>query len=217
MRFTFIFSLLFFITSSVYAKCSFEYDFFIPTEKLNNISQMCNFLHKNIAASSQITNVLFTKEIEVPNAFALVHKKSRIILISKSFLEVHNFDPKLLAFVFGHELGHFELGHVKSDNTLSNILDSFKSGALASFGSDSSLLSSGLRFSLNSYDAKYSQSQELAADNYSYKLLLNSGFSKSDALNSLAIINRNSSSNSWARFFSTHPSTQKRIENINSK
>ena len=218
MRFNiFIFILLLFTTSSIYAKCSFEYDFHIPAEKLSNISQMCNKLVVNSASQPSSINVLLTKELEVPNAFAFFHKKSKIILISKSFLEIHYFDPHLLAFVFGHELGHFQLGHVKNETTLSNIFDSFKSGALASFGSESNLLSSGLKFSLNSYEAKYSQSQEIAADNYSYKLLLNSGYSKNDVLNSLAILNRNSSSSSWTRFFSTHPSTQKRIENIHSK
>jgi len=219
MRFYYIFFSFFFIfsISTAYAKCAFEYDFHIPAEKLSSISQMCNKLVINSASQSSSINVLLTKEVEVPNAFAFFHKKSKIILVSKSFLEIHYFDPHLLAFVFGHELGHFQLGHVKNETTLSNIFDSFKSGALASFGSESNLISSGLKFSINSYEAKYSQSQEIAADNYSYKLLLNSGYSKNDVLNSLAILNRNSSSSSWTRFFSTHPSTQKRIENIHSK
>ena len=205
------------LTNNAYAKCVFDHDFNISHEKLSNISQMCNKLFSNITSSSSNIKVLFTKEIEVPNAFAVIHNKTKIILISKSFLEIHNFDPNLLAFVFGHELGHFQLGHVKSENLLSNILGGFKSGALASIGSESSPINSGLRFSLNSYEAKYSQSQELAADNYAYKLLLNSGYSKNDILNSLSILNRNSTSNSWTRFFSTHPSTQKRIENIHNK
>ena len=214
---TLIFIVLFLCIKVSIAKCDVDYDFHIPADKLSSISQMCNKLVINIASQSSTINVLLTKELEEPNAFAFFHKKSKIIVLSKSFLEIHNFDSNLLAFVFGHELGHFQLGHVKNETLLSNIFNSFKSGARASVSSESNLLSSGLRFSLNSYEAKYSQSQEIAADNYSYKLLLNSGYSKNDVLNSLAILNRNTSSNSWTRFFSTHPSTQRRIENIYSK
>lgn len=211
----FIVILVFF--KNAHGKCEIEYDFQIASKELNAISNLCNHLVSNSNFPQSTIEVLLTKEINFPNAFALYYKKSQLIVISQSFLRIHNFDPKLLAFVFGHEIGHLQLGHVKSETTFSKLFDSFRSGMSASIGSDSNPLASGLKISLNSYEAKYSQSQEIAADNFSYKLLLRSGFTKLDVLNSLSILNENTSSKSWTRFFSTHPSTQKRIDNISNQ
>ena len=56
--------------------------------------------------------------------------------------------------------------------------------------------------------------QELAADTYAYAWILNSGYTKNDALSSLEILNKYSDTSEWHNFFSTHPDTKKRIRNI---
>jgi Zn-dependent protease with chaperone function len=175
---------------------------------------MCSRLVANVAPQPPDVQVLLTNKLKYPNAFAFMEKDQKTILVTDQILKMHDNDSTLLAFIFGHEIGHLELKHTSKDTFLAKLIDSLKGGALTAIKADTGLVGSGVNLSLKGYDSKYSQSQELAADKYSYLLLLNSGYSKQDALNSLEILKKNHDDPSWRNFFATHPDPKKRIESI---
>jgi len=205
---------IFFTNFAQANSCVIQNDYDMSKKLFNQISYMCSRLVANVAPQPPDVQVLLTNKLKYPNAFAFMEKDQKTILVTDQILKMHDNDSTLLAFIFGHEIGHLELKHTSKDTFLAKLIDSLKGGALTAIKADTGLVGSGVNLSLKGYDSKYSQSQELAADKYSYLLLLNSGYSKQDALNSLEILKKNHDDPSWRNFFATHPDPKKRIESI---
>jgi Zn-dependent protease with chaperone function len=213
MKFLLLSSLFF--TNLVHANsCVIQNDYDMSKKLFNQISYMCSRLVANVAPQSPDIHVLLTNKLKHPNAFAFMDKDQKTILVTDQLLKMHDNDSTLLAFIFGHEIGHLELKHTSKDTFFTKFIDSLKGGALTAIKVDTGLIGSGVNLTVKGYDAKYSQSQELAADKYSYLLLIRSGYSKQDALNSLEILKKNHDEPSWRNFFATHPDPKRRIESI---
>lgn len=213
MKILFIFSVFF--TNLVHANsCVIQNDYDISKKLFNQISHMCSRLVANVAPQAPNIHVLLTNKLKHPNAFAFMEKDQKTILVTDELLKMYDNDSALLAFIFAHEIGHLELKHTSKDTFFTKLVDSLKGGALTAINVDTGLIGSGVSLTVKSYDAKYSQAQELAADKYSYLLLIKSGYSKQDALNSLEILKKNHDEPSWRNFFATHPDPKKRIESI---
>ena len=201
-------------TSAQANSCVISNDFDILKRSYDQISYMCSRLVANINPNPPNVQVLLTSKLNIPNAFAFYDRDQKMILVTDQLLKMHNYNATLLAFIFGHELGHLQLNHASKETFFSKIKDALKNGALAALKSDNSIFGTGLNVSIKGYEAKYSQSHELAADKYSYDLLIKAGYSKQDALDALQILKNNHDSPAWRSFFASHPEPQKRIESI---
>ena len=209
------FGLSFFFYSHAHSsQCLIFNDFDMSQKEYDRLLFMCTRLASNIQSDNSTIKIYLTNKLKYPNAYAAFDKNQRVIIVTEKMLKLHNYDPSLLAFVFGHEMGHLMLGHPKPETFFNKLLDSLKSGALTALKVDQTPIGSTMNFSLKGYESKFSQSQELAADTYAYALILNSGYTKNDALSSLEILNKYSDTSEWHNFFSTHPDTKKRIRNI---
>ena len=127
-------------------------------------------------------------------------------------------DYDAIAAVVSHEFSHLTLRHQQSQQTTNAILDIL--GGLALIAIDSKyggrnnnpyhgLYKTGLDLTESLAKNAYSRSDELAADAQGIKYMVPAGFSPEGALRlQESIIPSNSS------FFSTHPSSSDRIQNI---
>ncbi len=146
---------------------------------------------------------------DVPNAFAMANGCVRVY---SGLMDMMN-DNEVTA-VLGHELGHVALGHVKSSMQTAYAAYAARS-ALASSSNDkvaalskSQLGDLGEKF----INAQFSQSQEAAADNFSFDLLGERGISRKGqitGLEKLASLDGNAGG-----LLSTHPASAERAENM---
>ena len=195
-----------------YASCEVIYDSQLEKSIEIEFEGLCNRLA--IQDNKNINYVIFisSKDKEI-NAFAYEREKYSVVYITTSLLKEHNYDPRLMAFVVGHEMAHHSLGHV-SENRLSKTLDRIKLSMLSALGVDIAGPASIAKFYIKSFENNFNRQQELAADKYSLYLMTLAGFKKSDALDSLNVLLGLSDSSHLKSFFSTHPDTRSRINNI---
>ena len=143
---------------------------------------------------------------ENPNAFAI---PGGVIGLTSGLLEVLD-DEIELAFVIGHELGHFHnrdhlsgLGRAVGFSVIMAIL--FESGpGIESFAD------------IITYTAQrqYSRDREEKADQYAIQLVYKT-FGKIEGTDRLfQILNEEHKIPDWAYMFATHPSPEKRIKNL---
>lgn len=155
--------------------------------------------------------ILFRQGYRVgANAFALGGKT---MIITDELIEKVN-NKKLVLSIAFHELGHLKHRHFL-ERTISGILYNFlyvfALGDLTGFTESLAQAGMGLIF------LKNSRAHESEADLYSFNLLKSAGLSPVCFANSMQILSGvgvNQSSNKKSDFFSTHPSTQKRIEDV---
>lgn len=119
--------------------------------------------------------------------------------------------------VMGHEIGHVALGHTKAAMQVAYATQAAR-GALASTGNSAvAALSSSQLGELGEalINAQFSQSQETAADNYSFDLLTKNNANRQalvTAFRKLAKLDGGKSS-----MLSSHPGSEDRAKNIESK
>lgn len=120
--------------------------------------------------------------------------------------------------VIGHEIGHVAHKDTRKAMQHAILTEAFLEGvgsagtAVATL-TDSQLGQIGEALS----SAKYSQKQETNADNYGYDFLKKHGknpWAMALAFSKLQALEGNSSNNGLRQMFSSHPATQKRIDNI---
>lgn len=144
-----------------------------------------------------------------PNAFAV---PGGFIFVSSALIQLYDFDEDMTAFVAAHEMGHIIRRH--SINRLVNSAAiSTITKALPARGRVAGLLkSTGIRF----FQSAYSQSQELEADLFGVKLMNAAGFKAEKSIKALENLAKCSKANTNAanEYFSTHPQTARRVENI---
>ncbi len=140
----------------------------------------------------------------VVNAIALPGGK---IIVFSGLLEEISHDRQI-AFVLGHELGHFHsrdhlkrMGRGLGGLVLSMVL----------FGSESQTANFFLQ-RIQNVESKFSQAQEKAADLFGLKLLQKQYGSGQGALEFMETIARNESKGELAYYFTTHPHPNMRLE-----
>jgi predicted Zn-dependent protease len=145
-----------------------------------------------------------------PNAFAL---PGGFVFVSRSILDLCEWDPSEIAFVLGHEMGHVIRGHA-IDRIVANTAVAAASRAAPLRGVLGGWLKTvGLQY----VQTAYSRDQELEADRLGVRLAKAAGFEPAGAvrlLSRLADLTRSADSSSLGEYFSTHPAAEIRIQNI---
>jgi predicted Zn-dependent protease len=167
-------------------------------------------LAKCVAGKLYTFNFEAVKSSE-PNAFAL---PGGFIFISRSLVELCERNPDELAFILGHEMAHVIRGHAIK-RIMSNSAVNVASRAIAIRGQLSAWLRKvGIQF----LESSYSQELEFEADKLGVRLADAAGYYPNASkilLDRLNKLNRSGIESVTGDYFSTHPSFEMRINNIN--
>jgi predicted Zn-dependent protease len=174
--------------------------------------QMLNKVGRHLAAC--VANKLRTFSFEVikgtePNAFAL---PGGFIFVTRSLLELCDWNQDEIAFILGHEMGHVIRGHAM-DRIISNSAISFGATAIAVRGALASWVG---RVGVKFLESAYSQDLELEADRLGVRLVGAAGYDSGGPerlLLRLSELKRSAKGFELGNYFSTHPSFDVRIDN----
>lgn len=149
-----------------------------------------------------------------PNAFATSKDGRNYVLVSLTMLDLLGDDMDAYAFLFGHEIAHNVKQHGAEKAARKGFLQGL--GFIASFviGAKTGYNVGGLTdLGADLIDKTYNRDQEREADQLGLSYMVASGFNPQGAITlqrSLAAV----SGSSQLAFFSTHPSGQERIANL---
>jgi len=178
------------------------------------IRQMLNEVGPRLA--SCVANKSRTFSLEAvkgtePNAFAL---PGGFIFVTRSLVELCQWNQDEVAFILGHEMGHVIRGHAMS-RIVSNSAIATASRAAPVRG----LLGGWLRrVGVQFLESAYSQDLESEADKLGVRLTAAAGYDPHAAvqlLGRLAKLNSPTSQLNLGSYFSSHPAFNVRIHNIN--
>ncbi len=175
--------------------------------------QMLNKVGCHLSAC--VANKLRTFSFEVikgtePNAFAL---PGGFIFVTKSLLELCNWNQDEIAFILAHEMAHVIRGH-SMDRIITNSAIAVGSRAAPIRG----LLSSWLgRVGIKFLESAYSQDMELEADTLGARLVAVAGYdphAPMQLLSRLSELNQPAKQSGLGNYFSSHPAFDIRIHNV---
>jgi predicted Zn-dependent protease len=174
---------------------------------------MLNKVGRHLAAC--VANKLRTFSFEVvkgtePNAFALL---VGFILVSRSLLELCDWNQDEIAFILGHEMGHVIRGHAM-DRIIANSAIAVGARATPIRG----LLASWLgKVGVELLESAYSQDLELEADALGARLVAVAGYdphAPTQLLSRLSELSQPAKQSSLGNYFSSHPAFDVRIHNV---
>jgi predicted Zn-dependent protease len=146
-----------------------------------------------------------------PNAFAL---PGGFIFVTRSIVELCEWNEAEVAFILGHEMSHVIRGHAM-DRIISNSAIALGSKAAAVRGSVLGWLQKvGVRF----LESAYSQELELEADRLGVRLVEAAGYDCQACVRFLVRLaerSRSSGESGPGNYFSSHPEYDLRIDNVN--
>ena len=175
--------------------------------------QMLNKVGCHLAAC--VANKLRTFSFEVikgtePNAFAL---PGGFIFVTRSLLELCEWNQDELAFILGHEMGHVIRGHAM-DRIITNSAIAVGARTTPIRG----ILASWLgRVGVKFLESAYSQDLELEADTLGARLVAVAGYdphAPTQLLSRLSELSQPAKQFSLGNYFSSHPALDVRIQNI---
>ena len=175
--------------------------------------QMLNKVGRHLAAC--VANKLRTFSFEVikgtePNAFAL---PGGFIFVTRSLLELCDWNQDELAFILAHEMGHVIRGHAM-DRIITNSAIAVGAKATPLRGLLASWLGKvGVKF----LESAYSQDLELEADALGTHLIVVAGYdpnAPTQLLSRLNELNQLAKQFSLGNYFSSHPAFDLRIHNV---
>ena len=175
-----------------------SFDFNISNNENRYLNEISTKLEK--CAELPYNVKVFIMDDSNANAFAL---PGGTIYVTSGILKQLDSENEL-AFILGHELGHFK----HKDH-----LRGLGKGLILSMitllvGADNSLLNIGLEVG----QAKYSQSDELKADKFGLEIMQCAYGSVTDASKFFEKMNKD---DGWKYFLASHPSFSKRVDSIN--
>lgn len=145
-----------------------------------------------------------------PNAFAL---PGGFIFVSRSILDLCRWDQSEMAFILGHEMAHVIRGHA-IERIVTNTAVAAASRAAPIRGALGGWLKTvGVQY----LQTAYSRDHELEADRLGVRLVMAAGFQPEGALRllaRLADLKRSAEPSSLGEYFSTHPTSEIRIQSI---
>lgn len=151
-----------------------------------------------------------TFESSEPNAFAL---PGGYIFVSRSLLELCQWNQDEIGFILGHEMSHVIKRHAMN-RIITNSAIALGTKFTSVHGPLTGWLNKvGVRF----FESTYSQELEMEADKLGARLVAAAGYnSKAPAalLSRLAKLNPPDVESNFGRYFSSHPSFSLRIQNI---
>jgi predicted Zn-dependent protease len=148
-----------------------------------------------------------------PNAFAL---PGGFIFVSTPILELCRWNRDEIAFLLGHEMAHVVRGHAIQRIVAGSAISAAARAAPAPGTLGAWLHKVGTRF----LETAYSRDHELEADALGVRLAAAAGYEPQASirlLSRLAEISESADPTSLGEYFSTHPSSQVRINNIRSR
>ena len=175
--------------------------------------QMLNKVGRHLATC--VANKLRTFSFEVikgtePNAFAL---PGGFIFVTRSLLELCDWNQDEIAFILGHEMGHVIRGHAMG-RIIANSAIAVGVRATPIRGILASWLSKvGVKF----LESAYSQDMELEADTLGARLVAVADYdphATMQLLSRLSELNQPAKQSSLGNYFSSHPAFDIRIHNV---
>ncbi|THU05400.1 peptidase [Lampropedia puyangensis] len=166
-------------------------------------------LPKEIEGQTINYKVYMTKDI---NAWAM---DNGCVRVYSGLMDLMNDDE--VRGVIGHELGHVALGHSTASMRTAYATSAARQAAAASGNATAAVLSSSAAGALGEafINAQFSQSQETAADNYSFDLLTQLKLERKGLVTGFQKLAKLSGKSSAASsLLSSHPSSEKRVENL---
>jgi predicted Zn-dependent protease len=148
-----------------------------------------------------------------PNAFAL---PGGFIFVSTPILELCRWNRDEIAFLLGHEMAHVVRGHAIQRIVAGSAISAAARAAPVPGTLGAWLHKVGTRF----LETAYSRDHELEADALGVRLAAAAGYEPQASirlLSRLAEISESADATSLGEYFSTHPSSQVRINNIRSR
>jgi predicted Zn-dependent protease len=141
-----------------------------------------------------------------PNAFAL---PGGFLYVSRSLLELCDFEPSALGFIIGHEMGHVVKRHA-----ITRLASSSAAGALTRKVLNRTPITRVLApFVQNLIEKGYSREQELAADGYGARLIRAAGLDPEGGIRLLQRLGElNPEEHRLVQYLSSHPPCSARIE-----
>ena len=150
------------------------------------------------------------------NAFACGDGSIRVF---SSLMDIMD-DDELMAII-GHEIGHVVNHDVKDAMKNAYLASAARNAASAAGGTVGQLSESVLGDVASAFmDAKFSQKQEYAADEYGFQFAVDNGFSPygmSNALYKLVDLSKGAKSSAIQKMFSSHPDSEKRAAKMKEK
>ena len=145
------------------------------------------------------------------NAFAL---PGGFIYVTRALLDLCHGDGDEVAFILGHEIGH-----VVKEHAINRIMDKAAIDVAARVISIRGWLTKVLQQGGKKLlESAYSQDQELAADDFGYRLVESAGFNKLAAFSMLKRLQDSTNllgDSIMSVYFSSHPPVKLRIERLN--
>jgi len=146
-----------------------------------------------------------------PNAFAL---PGGFVFVTQSLIELCRRDPNEIAFILGHEMAHILRGHAM------NRIVSHSAVRIASRAAPTRGLFSGWlrRVGVQFLESAYSKDMESEADWLGVRLVTSAGYDPKGGVTlfqRLAELRSSDSRINLGSYFSSHPSFDVRIHNIN--
>lgn len=149
--------------------------------------------------------------ISEPNAFAL---PGGFIFVTRSILELCQWDADETAFIIAHEMGHVIRKHA-----INRIMRDFAATAAARVAPAPGVVAGWVKkVSMQYLESSYSQDLEFVADSLGIRLMDAAGFSPQASiklLNRLSNLKPSENQNEIGSYFSSHPTFSERIRNIN--
>ena len=164
-------------------------------------------LHKLMAKLQNVNGIPLNYKVYISQSVNADSTPDGSIRVMSALMDRMNDDE--LRFVIGHEIGHIAHGHSKKRMQSAYLIAAGRQAAGA-FSKDAGMISDSALGSIAEefLKAQYSQSNELEADEYGLKFLKDNGYNLNAAITCMAKLGGSGG------FFSSHPSSEKRIKNL---
>ena len=175
-------------------------------------------IRKRISQQAGIYPKFIISSSDIVNAGATWQNGQPVTIFTLGMLNKIGQDYDALAAVIGHEYSHLTLRHMQSQQTANAVVDILAGLAIMaidlSYGGSArnpykGLYQTGLDLTSNLAKSSYSRSEEIEADMQGVKYMMAAGYSGEGAIRLQQNLIPSDSS-----FFSTHPSSDTRVENI---
>lgn len=175
-------------------------------------------IRKNISQQSGIYPKFLISSSDIVNAGATWQNGQPVTIFTLGILNKIGQDYDALAAVVSHEYSHLTLRHMQSQQTANAVVDILAGLAIlaidSSYGGSArnpyrGLYQTGLDLTSNLAKSSYSRSEEIEADIQGVKYMMAAGYSAEGAIRLQQNLIPSDSS-----FFSTHPSSDTRVESI---
>lgn len=177
----------------------------IPTESFSGL----RIINERIDAKSGISTTLVLCDDSMPNAFATRNRGRNVVGITVGMMKLLGNDWHAYAAIVGHENAHLVKNHGRKRQKREGVLALGRAILQSTLPQGAGVLAPTIvDYGIVGLSARYSQKEELEADQVGMELAYCAGFSAEGALSVHRKLDSKSS------FFSSHPSSKNRIARL---